>query len=452
MLESTPMQFTPELTPASPVISVGDLVRMARELLERNFPLLWVSGEISNLTRAASGHWYFSLKDGNAQVRCVMFRHKNQYLDWVPANGMQVEVRALATMYEARGEFQLNVESMRRAGLGALYEAFEKLKAKLSKEGLFDAARKRPLPTFPRQIGIITSPAAAALEDVLTTLRRRMPGIPVILYPTPVQGEGAAEKIAAALRIAGKRAECDVLVLCRGGGSIEDLWEFNEEVVARAVYASPIPVISGIGHETDFTIADFVADQRAPTPTAAAEMITADRSDLLHRTSVLSARLSGAMQRSLEQQAQHLDFLARRLVHPGEKLRSQAVHLAHLRERLAQSHGRVLDNHIWRISTLSRRLNAAKPDLTRKQSELLALRQRLDLAVGHRMEFHAATLAYLQTQLDHLNPQSVLERGFSIVQRTDGAIVSDTRQIKAGDPLRITFAKGHASTTVKDIS
>lgn len=452
MLESTPMQFTPELTPSSPIISVGDLVRRARELLERNFPLLWVSGEISNFTRATSGHWYFSLKDGNAQVRCVMFRHKNQYLDWVPENGMQVELRALATMYEARGEFQLNVENMRRAGLGALYEAFEKLKTKLDKEGLFDTARKRSLPTFPRQIGIITSPAAAALKDVLTTLRRRMPGIPVILYPTPVQGEGAAEKIAAALQIAGKRAECDVLVLCRGGGSIEDLWEFNEEIVARAVHASPIPVISGVGHETDFTIADFVADQRAPTPTAAAEIITTDRSDLLHRTSVLSARLSSAMQRSLEQQAQHLDYLARRLVHPGEKLRSQTVHLAHLRERLAQSHGRILDNHIWRISALSRRLDTAKPDLIRKRSELLALRQRLDLAVSHRMEFHAATLAHLQTQLEHLNPQSVLERGFSIAQRADGTIVSDTRQIKTGDPLHITFAKGHANTTVKDVN
>lgn len=444
------MQFTPELIPGSPVISVGDLVRKARELLERNFPLLWVSGEISNLTRAASGHWYFSLKDGNAQVRCVMFRNKNQYLDWAPENGMQVEVRALATMYEARGEFQLNLESMRRAGLGALYEAFEKLKAKLGNEGLFDAGRKRPLPAFPRQIGIITSPAAAALKDVLTTLRRRMPGIPVILYPTPVQGEGAAEKIAAALRMAGERAECNVLVLCRGGGSIEDLWAFNEEIVARAVHSSPIPVISGIGHETDFTIADFVADQRAPTPTAAAEMITADRSELMHRTSVLSARLSGAMQRSLEQRAQHLDYLARRLVHPGEKLRSQAVHLAHLRERLAQSQGRMLDNHVWRVSALSRRLDAAKPDFVRKQDDLLALRQRLDRAVGHRMEFHAATLAHLHTQLEHLNPQSVLERGFSIVQGEDGEIISDTRQIKTGGSLHITFARGRANVTVKD--
>lgn len=451
VLESSPMQLIPELTPGSPVISVGDLVRRARELLERNFPLLWVSGEISNLTLAASGHWYFSLKDGSAQVRCVMFRNKNLYLDWAPENGMQVEVRALATMYEARGEFQLNLETMRRAGLGALYEAFEKLKAKLGKDGFFDAGRKRPLPTYPRQIGIITSPAAAALRDVLTTLRRRMPSIPAVLYPTPVQGEGAAQKIAEALRIAGERAECDVLILCRGGGSIEDLWAFNEEIVARAVQASPIPIVCGVGHETDFTIADFVADRRAPTPTAAAEIITPDRSELLHRTATWSARLTHVVQHTLEQRAQQLDYLSRRLTHPGEKLRGQEVHLAHLSERLAQSYGRMLENHTWRISALSSRLNSAKPDLPRKQAELMTLRHRLDRAVGHCMEFHAAALTRLHTHLDHLNPQTVLERGFSIVQHSDGTVISDTHQLKTGDPVQITFAKGHASATVKDL-
>ena len=451
VLESLPMQFFPELTPSSPVISVSDLVRKARELLERNFPLLWVGGEISNLTRAASGHWYFSLKDSSAQVRCVMFRNKNQYLDWAPENGMQVEVRVLATMYEARGEFQLNVETMRRAGLGALYEAFEKLKAKLGQEGFFDSERKRPLPAHPRQIGIVTSPAAAALRDVLTTLRRRMPSIPAVLYPTLVQGEGAAQKIAAALRIAGERGECDVLILCRGGGSIEDLWAFNEEIVARAVQASPIPVVCGVGHETDFTIADFVADRRAPTPTAAAEIVTPDRTELLHRTSTWSARLAQVVQHTLEQRAQQLDYLSRRLIHPGEKLRSQAVHLAHLSGRLAQSYGRMLDNQTWRTSALSRRLNAAKPDIPRKQAELMALRLRLDRAVGHCMEFHAAALARVRTHLDHLNPQTVLERGFSIVQQSDGSVVSDVCQLTTGDSLQVTFAKGRASVAVKDL-
>jgi len=258
--------------PVPQVISVAELNRLARELLERNLPLVWVAGEISNFKRYDSGHCYFTLKDAQAQVDCVMFRNRAQLLGWAPDNGAKVEVRALPSLYEARGKFQLNVETMRRAGLGALFEAFEKLKAKLSAEGLFDPARKRPLPRFPRAIGIVSSPKAAALRDVLTTLKRRMPGLPVIIYTTPVQGEGAAPRIAAAIARANAHKMCDVLLLCRGGGSIEDLWSFNEEVVARSIVASAIPVVTGIGHETDFTIADFAADARAPTPTAAAAL------------------------------------------------------------------------------------------------------------------------------------------------------------------------------------
>jgi exodeoxyribonuclease VII large subunit len=278
----------------SPILSVSDLNRMARLTLERGIPQVWVTGELSNLTRAASGHWYFTLKDSQAAVRCAMFRNRNLFMDWVPENGLRVELRAQPTLYEPRGEFQLSVEVMRRAGLGALYEAFARLKERLEREGLFDAARKRPLPPYPSQIGLITSPQAAALRDVLTTLRRRWPLARVLLYPTPVQGEGAAEAIAAALATAGARGECQVLLLVRGGGSIEDLWAFNEEVVARAIAACPIPVVSGIGHETDFTIADFVADRRAPTPTGAAQLATPDAGEL----------------------AQHLHHLARQS-HPG---------------------------------------------------------------------------------------------------------------------------------------
>ncbi len=262
------------------VLSVRELNLAAKQLIEGGLPLLWVRGEISNFVSAASGHWYFSLKDEAAQVRCVMFRHKSQYLDFKPANGMQVEVLALATLYEARGDFQLTLEKMRPAGLGALYEAFERLKAKLEGEGLFDAERKRDLPLLPKQIGIVTSLQAAALRDVLRTLANRMPSVPVLLYPVPVQGEGAGQKIAQAIRTASQRAECDVLIVCRGGGSIEDLWAFNEEVVARAIAASHIPVVSGVGHETDFTIADFVADLRAATPTAAAQAVVPDRAGI----------------------------------------------------------------------------------------------------------------------------------------------------------------------------
>ena len=269
-----------ELATQQTVISVAELNRLARGAVERGVPLVWVAGEISNFKRYDSGHCYFTLKDDAAQVDAVMFRHKAQNLDWKPDNGMQVEVRATATVDEARGKFQLVVDAMRRAGLGALYAAFEKLKARLEQEGLFDPALKRALPPFPRTVGVVTSPQAAALRDVITTLRRRMPGISVIIYPTPVQGEGAGAKIADAIALAGARAECDVVIVCRGGGSIEDLWAFNEEAVARAIRACPLPVVSGVGHETDFTIADFAADARAPTPTAAAELVSPDGAKL----------------------------------------------------------------------------------------------------------------------------------------------------------------------------
>ncbi|MGQ9686462.1 MAG: exodeoxyribonuclease VII large subunit, partial [Thiobacillaceae bacterium] len=303
-----------------PILSVSELNRMARLMLERGIPLVWVTGEISNLTRATSGHWYFTLKDSQAAVRCAMFRNRNQFMDWVPENGMRVELRAQPTLYEPRGEFQLSVEVMRRAGLGALYEAYARLKERLQREGLFDEARKRPLPAYPRRIGIVTSPKAAALRDVLTTLARRWPLTRVIIYPTPVQGEGAAEAIAAALRTAGERAECDVLLLVRGGGSIEDLWSFNAEVVARAIAASPIPVVCGVGHETDFTIADFVADRRAPTPTGAAQLATPDAEELRQHLRHLARRLTLDQRRRLHTLAQRLDGLAQRLRHPAEQL------------------------------------------------------------------------------------------------------------------------------------
>lgn len=411
------------------VVSVTELNRLARDLLEQTFPLLWVKGEISNLKRYDSGHWYFLLKDAGAQVRCVMFRHKNRYLDWKPEEGTQVEARALVSLYEARGEFQLNVETMRRAGLGALYEAFEKLKIRLEAEGLFDAAHKIPLPSFPKRIGVVTSPAAAALRDVLTTLGRRMPAIPVVIYPTPVQGEGAARQIAAAIQAAVERAECELLILVRGGGSIEDLWAFNEEVVARAIFACPIPVVTGVGHETDFTIADFVADARAPTPTAAAELATPSREDLLRRLAALRERLARTTKQSLEARMQHLDHLGKRLTHPGEHIRNQGLHLGHLKQRLAHSGSRLLEGRNWRVADLARRLRSSW---------------------GAHAERLALTLGKVESQLAHLNPRQVLERGYSMVEGKDGAILHDSANAAVGDTLRITFAKGWARTEVKD--
>ena len=436
------------LPTAPPILSVSELNRVAKVVLEQAFPLLWVGGEISNFTRAASGHWYFSLKDSQAQVRCAMFRHKNQAIDFFPENGMQVEVRALVTLYEARGEFQLAAEFMRRAGLGALYEAFERLKQRLEAEGLFAAERKRAMPAFPRRIGIVTSPTAAALRDVLSTLARRMPALSVIIYPTPVQGEGSAQRIAAALRIAAERSECDLLILCRGGGSIEDLWAFNEEVVARAIAASPIPIVTGVGHETDFTIADFAADLRAPTPTGAAELATPNRADLLRQLATLDKRLRGETIRSLEQRMQHLDYLSRRLLHPGARIGSQEQHLAHLWQRLSKSADRKLADQRWRVQELSQRLAAATPDLPALWVRLENLARHLDSGTAQAMARPVAALDRLRASLAHLNPQSVLERGYSVVRSAKGEIVRGSAQIVVGEDLSISFAHGAASAIV----
>ena len=387
------------------IMSVSELNRLAKEVLEQSFPLFWVSGEISNFTRAASGHWYFSLKDQSAQVSCVMFRGRNSYLDWSPKEGDKVEARALVTLYEARGSFQLTIEFLQRAGAGALFEAFEKLKAKLQQEGLFDPAFKQAIPAHPRQIGIVTSPDAAALHDVLTTLKRRMPSIPVIIYPTPVQGKGAATQIANAINSAHERNECDVLIICRGGGSMEDLWQFNEEVFARAIANCRIPTISGVGHETDFTICDFVADVRAPTPTAAAELASPSREALLNKLKQLSEQLKRNSLYLVQQREQLLDYLARRLVSPTQQLALQT-------------------------------------------SQLAQLRYRLDLNIQQQLQRQQRNLTQLAQNLHHLNPQAVLSRGYAFAQNKQGEIISNSRQIKAGDDISLTFDVGSAEATV----
>lgn len=412
----------------SRIFSVRELNFSVKRLLENNLPLMWVAGEISNFVCATSGHWYFSLKDEQAQVRCAMFRHKNQYLNWLPKNGAQVEVLALVTLYEGRGEFQLTLEQMRPAGLGAWYEAFERLKRKLEGEGLFDAVRKRTLPFLPRQIGIVTSPQAAALHDVLSTLAKRMPGISVVLYPAPVQGEGAAQKIAQAIKTANARAECDVLLVCRGGGSIEDLWAFNEEVVARAIAASTIPVVSGVGHESDFTIADFVADHRAATPTAAAQAVAPVRSELLQRINQTAQQLGRARLRQFERAMQRLDLAQRRLVHPAQRLNQQAQHLDHMRRRLALAH----------------------PDVARLGSRCSEQGRRLLAAMRHSLEWREVRLRSLNQHLLHLDPQQVLARGYSMVRDERGAIVADGARLPVGARLDISFARGWVRAEVKE--
>jgi exodeoxyribonuclease VII large subunit len=432
------------------VLSVREFNATAKQVIEGGLPLLWVRGEISNFVGAASGHWYFSLKDEAAQVRCVIFRHKSQYLDFKPGNGMQVEVLALPTLYEARGDFQLTLEKMRPAGLGALYEAFEKLKRKLEQEGLFGDERKRALPFLPRQIGIVTSPQAAALRDVLRTLANRMPGVPVVLYPTPVQGEGAGQKIAAAIREANERGECDTLIVCRGGGSIEDLWAFNEEVVARAISSSRIPVVSGVGHETDFTIADFVADLRAATPTAAAQAAVPHSAELKQRLQHDAARLARASLRRFEQHMQQLDYLQRRLIHPAQRMQQQRQHLEQLQQRLQQAQIHAVQHQQWRWQALRQRLRAVRPDVAELQSRQTTHAHRLHELMAHNLERHALRLASLQQHLQHLDPRQVLARGYSMVRDEHGKIIVDSEQVAPGTRLEVTFARGWAHAEVKE--
>ncbi len=435
-------------TPALPVLTVSELNRMARRALESALPLLWVEGEVSNFTRAASGHWYFSLKDANVQVRCVMFRGRNQFADFTPANGDHVEIRALPSLYEARGEFQLGAEAIRRAGAGRLYEAFLKLKAKLEAEGLFDPMSKRTLPRFPRRLGIVTSPQAAALHDVLTALARRMPGLPVILYPTPVQGAGAGAQIAAAIRTAGERAECDVLLVCRGGGSLEDLWAFNDEAVARAISASPMPVVSGVGHETDFTLADFAADLRAPTPTAAAELASPVRQELLLQLDHLTRQLHQHHSRRQHGEMQRLDYLARRLVHPAEQLRRRHSELDRLAQRLRHSGGTRLTHEQLRLAHLSQRLVTPRHVIQRDLQRLDALALRTRRAFQGSFGRHQLTLARLASSLAHLNPDGVLARGYSIVQRDDGSVVQDAAMLETGEKIGVRLRRGQIRATV----
>jgi exodeoxyribonuclease VII large subunit len=432
------------------VFSVRELNFAAKQLIETGLPLLWVRGEISNFVCAASGHWYFSLKDEQAQVRCVMFRHKSQYLDWQPKSGAQVEVLALPSLYEARGEFQLTLEQMRPAGMGALYEAFERLKQKLEGEGLFADTRKRELPAFPAQVGLVTSPQAAALRDVLTTLSRRMPGLPVLLYPTPVQGAGSAQKIADAIALANHRKECDVLILCRGGGSIEDLWAFNEEVVARAIATSHIPIVCGVGHETDFTIADFVADQRAATPTAAAQAVAPERLELMQHLNHFEQRMTRATLRHLERAMQQLDYLQRRLVHPAQRAQQQIQHLDQLQQRLQSALTQTMQNKNWRLQVLLQRLRSAKPDLGGFSTRHIEIGRRLSATMQRQLERYDNRLIAAQQHLQHLDPKQVLARGYSMVRDEQGAVVLDSASLTLGASLHVSFARGWAQVEVKD--
>ncbi|MES2159732.1 MAG: exodeoxyribonuclease VII large subunit [Pseudomonadota bacterium] len=436
---------------AAPVISVTALNQAVARLLERSFPLTWISGEVSNFTKASSGHWYFTLKDDAAQVRAVMFRGRAQYAGFIPREGDKVEVRALVTLYGARGDYQINVEAIRRAGVGSLFEAFQRLKEKLDAAGLFHPERKRALPLFPRTVGIVTSPQAAALRDVLTALKRRAPHVNVVLYPTPVQGQGAGDKIAAAIDTASLRNDCDVLIVCRGGGSIEDLWSFNEEDVAYAVANCRMPVISGVGHETDFTICDFAADLRAATPTAAAELAVTPRADWMASLRADVIDLRRAMRRSVGEASQNLDNYTRRLLSPGAQIRQQRLKLLALSTAMTHANRAPLSQARFQLDRLSGRLGARKPDVTAARSKLSDFQHRVTMSVSTQLAQRRDALAALSSQLELLNPQRTLERGYAIVTDEQGAIVRAPAQLKPRSTLTVRLAEGSAKVGVDSV-
>lgn len=454
------MPANPTAADASPperdVFSVSRLNQAARTLLEGGFPRVWIEGELSNLARPSSGHLYFTLKDSQAQVRGAMFRARNQLLRFRPREGMQVLVRAKVSLYEPRGDYQLIAESMEEAGDGALQRAFEALKHRLDAEGLFDPAHKRELPRLPRRIGVITSPSGAALRDVLSVLRRRFPAIPVLVYPVPVQGKGAGAEIAAMLATAARRNECDVLILTRGGGSLEDLWAFNEEVVARAIHACRLPVISAVGHEVDFTIADFVADHRAPTPSAAAELASPDQADWLAQLHTLSARSERRMRDRLGQQRRQLGWLEQRLAlcHPGQALRRHAQRLDELEHRSRLAMRKYFNGLQSTLHKLHAQLQQHTPRhrIHRTELQRQALDRRLEVAMRGLLAARQRRLALAGKALDTVSPLATLERGYAIVSRSgEREILRHATDIRPGERVSARLAHGRLHCTVDTV-
>jgi exodeoxyribonuclease VII large subunit len=437
--EPAPVETRDIYTPAR-------LNREARILLERGLPALWLEGEISNLSRPSSGHWYFSLKDESAQLRCAMFRQRNLLAKCSPRDGMHVLVRGRVSLYEQRGDYQFIADYMEEAGEGALRQRFELLKVKLAAQGLFASERKRPLPRLPRRIGLITSPTGAAIRDILHILRRRFCTIPVLIYPVQVQGAPAARQIARVIRFASRRAECDVLILARGGGSLEDLWAFNDEIVARAIYDCGIPIVTGIGHEVDFTIADFVADVRAPTPSGAAELVAPDCNEWASNLARLTRRLSGGMGRALRTHQERALWLQRRLaqLHPGVELRQRAQRLDDLEQRLIRVVHSELDSRRRTLMQLSAELRQHSPVL-----HLGLARRRLDAAQAsmesawhRRVELLGRRLAVAARTLDAVSPLATLRRGYAIVTNADGTVVADAATVRAGDVIDARLTRG----------
>jgi len=446
----------PGAPPARDVFTISRLNREARTLLERGLGSVWLEGEISNLSRPGSGHWYFSLKDEAAQVRCAMFRQRNLLVRFPVKDGTQVLARGRVSLYEARGEFQVVIEHLEEAGEGILRRRFEALKQQLHAEGLFDERHKRPLPPLPRRIGVITSPTGAAIRDILHILRRRFPAIPVLVYPVAVQGEAAPREIEQAIRLADQRRDCDVLIVARGGGSLEDLWAFNDEAVARAIFACRIPVVSGIGHEVDFTIADFVADERAPTPSGAAERVVPDRAEWLRSLAATGQRLALAMRRRLTDHGNALQAREQRLAraHPGVVLRQHAQRLDEIEGRLRLAAGRRLERAVQRFATAQGLLLRASPAL-----RLAALRMRLDAAsrnlgraVRDRLAARRQQIELAARSLNAVSPLATLDRGYAIVADASGKVLVDPSNLHPGDRVAVRLARGRFTAEVVGVA
>nr|VFK16129.1 MAG: Exodeoxyribonuclease VII large subunit [Candidatus Kentron sp. LFY] len=427
------------------IYTVSRLNQEVRYLIEANFPSIWVQGEISNLARPRSGHLYFSLKDENCQVRCAMFRMHNRTVDFALEDGTEILARARASVYPQRGDFQLIVEYLEEAGEGALRQAFEILKKRLAGEGLFELSSKKNLPGIPRQIGIVTSPSGAAIRDILTVLRRRLPGVSVLLYPASVQGREAVSDIVRMIELADRRRECDVLILARGGGSLEDLQAFNEEQVARAIFKCRIPIISAVGHEIDFTIADFVADVRAATPSAAAELVVPDQREWRQRISASHDRILALTHRRLANKRQELVWLGKRLVHPRRRLSDNAQRMDHAMGRLMRCTHTLLPPLQSRLTTLMARLYRHEPSarLLGHDAHRRQLAKRLIGAMRQDLAIRSARIASLRRACDAMGPQQTLERGYAIVTKQPGdEILRHAGSAAEGDRIHTRLARG----------
>ncbi|OGT29442.1 MAG: exodeoxyribonuclease VII large subunit [Gammaproteobacteria bacterium RBG_16_51_14] len=442
------------VNPVRDIYSISRLNREVRALLEGSFPPVWIQGEISNLARPASGHVYFTLKDADSQVRCVMFRNRNQYLRFKPANGDEILARVTVSLYEGRGEFQLVVESMDPAGDGALQRAFEELKQRLAKAGLFNEDHKKALPDFPVRIGVITSPTGAAIRDILSILRRRYPLAQVIIYPVPVQGEGAAEQISRTVSIADERKECDVLILARGGGSLEDLRAFNEEILAHAIYQCRVPLVSGIGHEIDFTIADFVADRRAATPSAAAELVSPDQQQIAHTIRARQDRIMRFIKQALLLVNHKLLILEKRLPHPARQLQSVSQRLDEYSLRKFHSIQLLNERKQTQLLELTNRVNNLNPAhrLKNLSEKSVFLQQRLHQAISHSLYNAHTQVTNLAHTLDTVSPLATLARGYAIVTDMENkTVIQESGQLKAGESIITRFSKGRIKSTVDTI-